>query len=137
MEKVSQLLGKFLVWRVKNISQKHFVLFLSLLVGIFSGLAAVVLKNTIHFTHSVLTGSFQLEGQNYLYLAYPMIGILITVLIIRFFIKDSLGHGVSKILYAISKRGGTLSRTITIRPFSPVLLPLVLVGRLEQRPRLY
>ncbi len=106
MEKVSQLLGKFLVWRVKNISQKHFVLFLSLLVGIFSGLAAVVLKNTIHFTHSVLTGSFQLEGQNYLYLAYPMIGILITVLIIRFFIKDSLGHGVSKILYAISKRGG-------------------------------
>jgi len=106
MEKVSQLLGKFLVWRVKNISQKHFVLFLSLLVGIFSGLAAVILKNTIHFTHSVLTGSFQLEGQNYLYLAYPMMGILITVLIIRFFIKDSLGHGVSKILYAISKRGG-------------------------------
>ena len=106
MEKMNQLLGKFLVWRVKNISQKHFVLFLSLLVGIFSGLAAVILKNTIHFTHSVLTGSFQLEGQNYLYLAYPMMGILITILIIRFFIKDSLGHGVSKILYAISKRGG-------------------------------
>ncbi|MBI9060581.1 MAG: chloride channel protein [Marinilabiliaceae bacterium] len=106
MEKVNQLLGKFLVWRVKNISQKHVVLFLSLLVGIFSGLAAVILKNAIHFTHSVLTGSFQLEGQNYLYLAYPMMGILITVLIVRFFIKDSLGHGVSKILYAISKRGG-------------------------------
>lgn len=106
MEKVSQLLGKFLVWRVKNINQKHFVLFLSLVVGIFSGLAAVVLKNTIHYTHSILTGSFHLEGQNYLYLAYPIIGILITILIVRYLIKDSLGHGVSKILYSISKRGG-------------------------------
>ncbi|WP_430809744.1 MULTISPECIES: chloride channel protein [unclassified Carboxylicivirga] len=79
---------------------------LSLMVGVFSGLAAVILKNTIHLTHHWLTENFSLENTNYLYLAYPMIGILITVVIIRFFIKDSLGHGVSKILYAISKRGG-------------------------------
>ncbi|WP_430817472.1 chloride channel protein [Carboxylicivirga sp. RSCT41] len=81
---------------------------MSLLVGVFSGLAAVILKNTVHFTHHMLTENFNLENRNYLYLAYPMIGILITILIIKFFIKDSLGHGVSKILYAISKRGGHL-----------------------------
>ncbi|MCG8578721.1 MAG: chloride channel protein [Bacteroidales bacterium] len=106
MSKLNRIIGKILIWRVKNISQKHFILILSLLVGVFSGLAAVILKNTVHFTHHMLTENFNLENRNYLYLAYPMIGILITILIIKFFIKDSLGHGVSKILYAISKRGG-------------------------------
>ncbi|WP_244828450.1 chloride channel protein [Carboxylicivirga sediminis] len=77
-----------------------------MLVGIFSGLAAVTLKNAVHFTHHFLTENFSLEKGNYLFLAYPMIGILITILIIKFFVKDSLGHGVSKILYAISKKGG-------------------------------
>jgi CIC family chloride channel protein len=106
MSKLNRIIGKILIWRVKNISQKHFILILSLLVGIFSGLAAVTLKNTVHFTHHMLTENFNLENRNYLFLLYPMIGILITILIIKFFIKDSLGHGVSKILYAISKRGG-------------------------------
>ncbi|MBK3515808.1 chloride channel protein [Carboxylicivirga marina] len=106
MNKLNRIIGKILIWRVKNISQKHFILILSLLVGVFSGLAAVTLKNTVHFTHHLLTENFNLENRNYLFLLYPMIGILITILIIKFFIKDSLGHGVSKILYAISKRGG-------------------------------
>ncbi|MBR8536307.1 chloride channel protein [Carboxylicivirga sediminis] len=106
MNKINQIIGKVLIWRVKHISQKHFILLLSLLVGIFSGLAAVTLKNAVHFTHHFLTENFSLEKGNYLFLAYPMIGILITILIIKFFVKDSLGHGVSKILYAISKKGG-------------------------------
>ena len=106
MKKVNQLLGQFLVWRVKNINQKQFILILSLLVGIFSGLAAVILKNAIHFIQTILTHNFNVAHQNYLYLAYPIIGILITIIIVKYVIKDGLGHGVSKILYAISKRGG-------------------------------
>lgn len=106
MRKINRLLGRFLVWRVKNINQKHFILILSLLVGIFSGLAAVILKNTIHATHSLLTHNFNEENLNYLYLAYPMIGILITVILVKFVVKDNLGHGISKILYAISKQNG-------------------------------
>jgi len=125
MNRFNVLLGKLLIWRVKNISQKHFILLLSLLVGLFSGLAAVTLKNTIHFTHSLLTENFDLENLNYLYLAYPMIGILITVLIIKYFIKDSLGHGVSKILYAISKRGGHMK---THNSFSSILTSTFTIG---------
>ncbi|TAJ15546.1 chloride channel protein [Marinilabiliaceae bacterium JC017] len=106
MKKISQLPGKFLIWRIKNVSHRQFVLVLSLLVGILSGLAAVILKNGIHHVHVFLTSGFSMEAQNYLFLAYPMIGILITVLIVKIFIKDNLGHGISKILYAISKRGG-------------------------------
>jgi len=81
---------------------------LSLIVGIFSGLAAVILKNSIHFIHSFLTEGFDLTNWNYLYLLYPMTGILITLLFVRFIVKDDIGHGVTKILYAISKKGSIL-----------------------------
>lgn len=108
METASKLLGRFLIWRVKNVSQKHFTLFLSFVIGIATGLAAVILKNTIHFTHQLLTEGFTLEHQNWLYLAYPLAGIFLTVLFTRYIVKDSISHGVTKILYAFSRKGGYL-----------------------------
>jgi len=108
MEKAQVIFRRFLIWRVKYIGQRHFVLLLSLITGILSGLAAVLLKNTIHATHHLLTGHFHIENQNLLYLAYPVVGILITVFFARRIIKDSLGHGVSKILYSLSKNGGKI-----------------------------
>lgn len=100
----------FYVWRVRNISQRNFVVLLSLMVGLLSGLAAVLLKNTIHLVKVVLVGHFESLNFNILYLAYPMIGILITMLYVKFFVKESLAHGITKILYSISKNGGRLKR---------------------------
>ncbi len=106
MSRSNRLLRKLLIWRIKHINHRQFILILSVVVGVFSGLSAVILKNTIHFVHKLLTEGFSVESNNLLYLAYPIIGILITVLLIKFVVKDSLGHGVSKILYSISKLGG-------------------------------
>ncbi len=106
MSRSNRLLRKLLIWRIKHINHRQFILILSVVVGIFSGLSAVILKNIIHFVHKLLTEGFSIESNNLLYLAYPIIGILITVLLIKFVVKDSLGHGVSKILYSISKMGG-------------------------------
>lgn len=102
--KNKSLLSRFLVWRVKNIKERQFVLILSFLVGLVSGLAALVLKNAIHYTHHFLTYRLHADSGNLLYLAYPAVGILLAVLFVKFFIKDNIGHGVSRILYAISKK---------------------------------
>ncbi len=110
MENASIYFRRFLIWRVKHISQKNFILILSLITGILSGLAAVLLKNTIHYTHHFLTGEFHIENINFLYLAYPVVGIFISVLFARTFIKDNLGHGISKILYSLSRGSGKLKR---------------------------
>ena len=96
-------LSRSLILRRKYISQRNFVMIISVVVGIFSGLAAVILKNTIHYIHLLLTGNFELSGWNYLYLIYPMVGTLITLIFVRYFIKDNIGHGVEKILHSISK----------------------------------
>jgi len=108
MERSSKLIRKILIWRIKHINHRQFILILSLIVGILSGLSAVILKNTIHVVHTVLTEGFLVDTKNFLYLVYPMAGILITILLIKYVIRDNLGHGVSKILYAISKLGGKL-----------------------------
>ncbi|MCL2074683.1 MAG: chloride channel protein [Marinilabiliaceae bacterium] len=102
------LIEHFFVWWSKTISHKNFILIISVIVGILSGLAAIILKNTIHFIHSLLTGNFDLTGWNFLYLIYPMIGTIITLFYVRYIIKDDIGHGVSKILHSISKKEGYL-----------------------------
>jgi len=92
--------------RGKN--QKSLVLVLSLVVGLVSGLAAVLLKNTVHYTNHLITNGFDFTQGNYLYLAFPLLGIGITILFATFIIKDDIGHGVSKILYALSRKKGKL-----------------------------
>lgn len=95
---------------VRRISEKNKIYILSLLVGLLSGSAAFILKNFVHSVSHFLTRHFKASSESYFYLAYPMIGILISVLIIKFLIRDDISHGVSKILSAISKKGSLIKR---------------------------
>lgn len=99
---------KILIWRNKNISERKLVLILSFVIGILSGLAAVLLKSTVHYTHHFLSTRFFHSGFNYLYLFLPLAGIILTVLYVRYFVKDNISHGVSRILYALSMNNGRL-----------------------------
>ena len=100
--------GKLLVWRLRHIKQRQFVLILSVIIGIGSGLAAVTLKNTLYYTNYFLTNGFSYHGIYYLFLAFPAIGIILTILFIKYVVKENIGHGVSKVLYAISKNNGII-----------------------------
>ena len=103
------LLGKFLVWRVRYIKEKQFIVMLSILVGIVTGLAGVVLKNMVHFTHMFFTERMQVDSGNLLFFIYPFIGILLTTLFVKFFVKEGISHGVTKVLYAISRRNSMIT----------------------------
>ena len=84
--------------------QRRLIYILSLIVGLLSALAAAILKNAIHYTHLFLTEAIHHGPGGYLYLAYPISGMLITMLFIKFIVKDKIGHGISRVLYAISKK---------------------------------
>lgn len=103
-----KIINSVLAWRLRNISNKQFILFLSFIVGIFSGIAAVILKNTIHFTQSVLTDWFNKELESYWYLAYPALGVFISLLFVKYIIKDNLSHGITRVLHSISQRSSVL-----------------------------
>ncbi|MCD7900069.1 MAG: chloride channel protein [Bacteroides sp.] len=108
-EKVS-IYQRILIWREKNIKERQFILLLSLVVGVCTALAALLLKGLIHWIQNFLTNNFTIEGANYLYLVYPVVGIFIAGWFVRHIVKDDIGHGVTKILYAISRRQGRIKR---------------------------
>lgn len=110
---------------VARITEKNKIYILSLLVGLLSGTAAFMLKNFIHYVSHFLTRHFKNSDESYLYLAYPMIGIIISVLIIKYLIRDDISHGVSKILSVIARKG---SRIKSHNMFSSMLTSGFTIG---------
>ncbi|MFA6872890.1 MAG: chloride channel protein, partial [Bacteroidaceae bacterium] len=105
-----QKLSKALKWREEHIKEGQFIVILSLIVGFFCALAAFVLKAIIHTIEHFLTLNFTTDGANPLYLLYPVVGILITGLIVRYVVRDDISHGVTRILFAIAGRQGIIKR---------------------------
>lgn len=83
--------------------EKRKLIILSFVVGISSGLAAVLLESLVRAIHHGLTSWFDGSLDNFLYLVYPGIGMLLSLILLRFVIKDNIGHGVTKVLVAVSK----------------------------------
>lgn len=100
----SNTYNRLLAWREKNIPIQRFIIFLSLLVGISTALAACLLKWAIHAIQHLLTTNFTFYSENWLYLLYPIIGIILASMFVRYVVRDDISHGVTKILYAISQR---------------------------------
>lgn len=101
---------RVVIWREHHVKEKTFVLFLALFVGIAGGFAAQLLKFLIHLIATWLTSHFSTTNANYLYLVYPVVGILLTVLFVKYVVKDNISHGVTKVLYAISRNKSRLKR---------------------------
>lgn len=120
-----KLLVKFLFWRIKHLSDRNFIILLAGIVGILSGLAAVILKQAVHAIHHFLISDFDYQYANYLYFLYPLIGIFITVIISRYLLHENMGHGITEILYDISKRFGRIRASKT---FSRMLTSAFTVG---------
>ena len=84
--------------------EKNLVMVLSLLVGVLCGLAAVLLKFLIEGIHHGLTFWFgESDLWNYLFLIYPGLGMLVAMLFVKYVVRDNIGHGVTKVLLAVSK----------------------------------
>ena len=88
---------------LRDIPEKNLLLILSLFVGICSGLAAVILTTLVEHIKDFLTSRIVTAGETVLYLVLPGVGMLISMLLLRYVIKDKIGHGVTKVLVAVSK----------------------------------
>ena len=88
---------------IKSMSERDGMIVLSLFVGIACGFAAVILKSAIEFIHHSITSWFDGVAYSALYLIYPGLGMLIAMLFVKYVVKDNIGHGVTKVLLAVSK----------------------------------
>ena len=96
--------NKIVLWRTAHIKDRQFMLLLALLIGVLTALAGVLLKWLIGQIEHLLTNHFSITGANWPYLVYPVVGIFITGLFVRYVVRDDIGHGITKILYAIARK---------------------------------
>ena len=112
-------------WRQEHISEKMFMIILALIVGFFAAVAAFVLHSIINQIVMLLTSQFDRTGANWLYLVYPVVGIYLTSLFVRYVVKDNISHGITRILYAISTNK---SRLKSHNCWSSVMASAITIG---------
>ena len=95
-------------WLHNHLSDRKLLFLLSFFVGVFTALAAYILKWLIEEISNFLFDDLDVDNTHWLLLVFPVIGILITSLFIKYVVRDDIGHGVTKILFAISRRQGRI-----------------------------
>ncbi len=95
---------------LRKMPEQNLLLLLSIFVGISCGLAAVLLKLSIHAIQHSVVSLFRLMGSNYLVFLLPGVGMLLSLLIVKYIVKDNIGHGVTRVLVAISKNESRIAR---------------------------
>ncbi len=95
---------RFVAWSRLHVSERQTTLILSFFIGLFAAIAAFVLHSLIHQILLLLTTGFTITSYNWLYLLFPVIGIYLTSLFIKYVVKDNISHGITRVLYAISTK---------------------------------
>ena len=113
-------------WRLAHLSDRQLMLILALPTGFLAGLAAVVIK---FLTHSIRDFFFDLRTHevyvDWIFFILPLIGILLTIIVIRYIIRREVGHGIPGLLYALSRNKGIVKPHTT---FSSIITSALTVG---------
>ena len=102
-------LRRFILWRYRHMSMRQFLILCSIVIGVAGGVSSVLLKNMTHyiqyFVEDILVGKWGING---FYFAFPIIGISLTLLVVKYIIRKKIGHGIPNVLYAISRKKSVL-----------------------------
>ncbi len=111
--------------KLHSLPESRMLFFLAIVVGLCSGFSAVALKYAIHFFAWILKGWFNTPSESFFYLLYPGVGMLLALIFVRYLIKDNIGHGVTKVLLAVSSKESKIKRHNT---WSSVVASSVTIG---------
>ncbi|MDR0295987.1 MAG: chloride channel protein [Prevotellaceae bacterium] len=109
MSKLTAFIQNSFLW-LRRLPQRQLIIVLAFVVGLLGGLAVVLLKHAIHLVQWMLTGWFYTTADSLFFLLYPGIGMLIALLYVKYIVKDDIGHGVTKVLHAISRKDSKIKR---------------------------
>lgn len=102
------IITKLVKWNKQHLSDRQITLILSFFIGLFAAIAAFILHSIIKEIQHLLTTGFTITSYNWLYLLFPVIGIYLTSLFIKYIVKDNISHGITRVLYAISTKNSHL-----------------------------
>ena len=101
-------MAKLVAWQKKHISDKQMTLILAFLIGLLASVAGFFLHAIVHEIQYLLTSGFEKGTYNLLFLLFPIVGIYLTSLFIKYVVRDNISHGITRVLYAISTKNSKL-----------------------------
>ena len=104
---------------------RQLMILLGVIIGFVVGIIAVVIKNLVHFIQEMLISGFSNDYSNYLYVVYPAVGILATIIFVKYLLRTPVRDGIPNVLHAISKEHGILKKHNT---FSSIITSALTVG---------
>ncbi|GAA4385219.1 chloride channel protein [Hymenobacter koreensis] len=113
-----------LLWRLRHVSDRVYLILVATLVGALAGLAAVILKNAVHWGQQALYGWVPEQNRVFALFLYPIIGIGLTVLYARYFLGGNLGRGIGPIIYSVARQGSIVPRS---KMYSQMISSLITV----------
>ncbi len=119
------MLANIIAWKEKNLTDRQVTYALAFLIGILASVAGYILHTLIHLIQRLLTEDFLTNTANWLYLVFPVIGIYLTSLFIKYVVRDNISHGITRVLYAISTKNSQIKRHNT---WSSVLASAITIG---------
>ncbi|KAA9327490.1 chloride channel protein [Hymenobacter busanensis] len=108
---VHRILRPLLLWRLRHVSDRVYLILVATLVGALAGLAAVLLKNAVHWGQQALYGWVPEQNRVFALFLYPIIGIGLTVLYARYFLGGNLARGIGPIIYSVARQGSVVPRS--------------------------
>ncbi len=91
-------------WRIKHVTDRQMTLILAFFIGLLASFAALILHSTIGLIQRLLVSRLHGDTSNWLYLIFPVVGIFLTSLFVKYVVKDNISHGITRILYAIASK---------------------------------
>ncbi len=102
------MLERITIWGERHLTNRQATSIIALLIGVLASLAAYLLHKLIALIQNLLTNDFVADSFNWMYLVFPVVGIWLTMLFIRYVVRDNISHGITRVLYAISTKQSKL-----------------------------
>ena len=108
MEERPGTMAKVVNWQKEHISDRQMTLVLAFVIGVLASVAGYFLHSIVHEIQVLLTSGFAKNTYNLLFLLFPIVGIYLTSLFIKYVVRDNISHGITRVLYAISTKQSKL-----------------------------
>ena len=108
IKKITQRASLWVMNVTRRLSERQLMMILAVVVGLTAGFAAYLFEETLHWLKRWLVSWFPEDGASYLFLIYPAVGIILASLFVKYVVRDNISEGVTRVLYAISKKGSRI-----------------------------
>ena len=108
MAEKPSMMSKIVDWQKEHISDRQMTLILAFVIGVLASVAGYFLHGIVHEIQVLLTSGFEKNTYNLLFLLFPIVGIYLTSLFIKYVVRDNISHGITRVLYAISTKQSKL-----------------------------